>query len=54
MLKSLHEQAATRQQYNGKCGLDNDERLLEPMAARASCATPSFTQPVRRGELGAA
>ena len=46
MLKDLQEQPAACQQHHGEGCLDDDEGMLEPVAARARCAAPSFTQPV--------
>src|SRR5207253_10791591 len=42
MLKGVQQQAATRQQHHGEGRLDDDERMLEPVAAPANGAAPCF------------
>src|SRR5207249_793020 len=50
MLKSLQEQTAAYQQCDSERRLDNDERMLEPMAARAGSAAASIAQSILRTE----
>jgi hypothetical protein len=49
MLKGLEQQATTREQRYSEGCLDDDERMLEPVASRACCTAPSFAQAVLRG-----
>src|SRR5262249_37577707 len=44
--KGLEHQAAARQEHHGQSGLDDDQRMLEPMATRACGAAPSLAQSV--------
>ena len=50
MLEGLQQQAAARQQHHGERGLDHDERMLEPMAARAGRAASSVAQSFLRSD----
>ena len=50
VLKGLQQQAAACQQHNGERRLDHDERVPEPMAARAGRAAPAVAEPFLRRE----
>src|SRR5262249_61854243 len=44
VLKRLQQQSSARQQRDGQSRLDDDERMLEPMAARAGTAAAAVAQ----------
>ena len=54
VLKGLQQQTAARQQHHRERGLRDDERVLEPLAARACRAASSVAQSVVRSHSCAA
>ncbi len=49
VLEGLQEQAAAGQQHHSERGLEHDEGMLEPVAARAGSASTSVAEPFLRG-----